>query len=143
LRLDLVLQKAKTDIIVDAVLVHEQYILNGERMAQTPLLILRDAPTANTGLALEACISAISGQFRGFSAAQRFGGSFKGLPDNPLGMTMSTSAHRALELTRWRGGRCRVSRSEITPEMSLAPGLAKPYDWPPWQSWILRRKDTS
>ena len=32
----------------------------------------------------------------------------------------------ALELTRWRGGRYRVSLVEISPEISLAPGLAKP-----------------
>jgi hypothetical protein len=24
--------------------------------------------------------------------------------------------------------------------MSLASALAKPYDWPPWHSWIIRRK---
>ena len=49
-----------------------------------------------------------------------------------LGTTpQSTSTTRAFELTRWRGGRCLMSLVEVTPRMSLAPGVAKPYDWLP------------
>jgi len=46
-------------------------------------------------------------------------------------MAAGTSTVWAFELTRWRGGRCLVSLVEITPKMILAPGVAKPYDWPP------------
>jgi hypothetical protein len=48
----------------------------------------------------------------------------------------------AFELSRWRGERCAYRWFEVTLGMSLAPGLAKPYDWPPWQPWIISREST-
>ena len=56
------------------------------------------------------------------------------------GIERSTCPRWALELSRWRSGRCRVSL--VTAQMSLAPALPKPYDWPPWHSWIIRREGT-